>query len=62
MRRSLNVDNLMTSVERVMTYTKLDSEPGYKVEKRPPEHWPREGKITFNPLHTKGGGIYFTQK
>ena len=33
----------MTSVERVMTYTKLDSEPGYKVDTLPPEHWPREG-------------------
>ena len=37
----------MTSVERVMTYTILDSEPGYKVERLPPEHWPREGNITF---------------
>ena len=37
----------MTSVERVMTYTKLDSEPGYKVERLPPEHWPQEGNIRF---------------
>ena len=35
----------MTSVERVMTYTNLDSEPGYKVERHPPEHWPRKGDI-----------------
>ena len=42
-----DVENFMTSVERVMTYTKLDSEPGYKVERIPPEHWPREGNITF---------------
>ena len=32
----------MTSVERVMTYTELDSEPGYKQVQRPPENWPRE--------------------
>ena len=38
----------MTSVERVMTYTKLDSELGYRVQKRPPEHWPHEGNITFH--------------
>ena len=32
---------------RVMTYTNLDSEPGYKVERLPQEHWPREGNIIF---------------
>ena len=40
----------MTSVERVMTYTKLDPEPGYDVERRPPEHWPGEGNITFQDV------------
>ena len=40
----------MTSVERVMTYTKLDSEPGYKVETLPPEHWPNKGNITFQDV------------
>ena len=40
----------MTSAERVMTYTKLDSDPGYKVERLPPEHWPREGNITFQDV------------
>ena len=49
-RMSSDVENLMTSVERVMTYTKLDSEPGYKVERLPPEHWPRQGNITFQDV------------
>ena len=40
----------MTSAERVMTYTKLDSEPGYKVHRLPPEHWPHEGNITFKDV------------
>ena len=40
----------MTSVERVMTYTKLDSEPGYKVQRLPPEQWPCEGNITFRDV------------
>ena len=40
----------MTSVERVMTYTKLESEPGYKVERFPPKHWPHEGNITFQDV------------
>ena len=40
----------MTSVERVMTYTKLDSEPGYHVSQLPPEHWPSEGNITLRDV------------
>ena len=49
-RKSSDVENFMTSVERVMTYTKLDPEPGYDVERRPPEHWPGEGNITFQDV------------
>ncbi|KAL9956480.1 hypothetical protein ACROYT_G037960 [Oculina patagonica] len=49
-RKTSDVENFMTSVERVMTYTKLDSEPGYKVQRRPPEHWPREGTITLQDV------------
>ena len=45
-RKTSEVENLMTSVERVMTYTKLDSEPGYKVER----HWPQEGKVSFQDV------------
>ena len=37
-RKAAEVENFMTSVERVITYTKLDNEPGYKVKKLPPEH------------------------
>ena len=53
-RKSSDVENFMTSVERVMTYTKLDPEPGYKVGQRPPEHWPGEGNImTLKLFNTK---------
>ena len=45
-----DVENFMTSVERVMTYIKLDSEPGYKVKRLPPENWPREGNITLHDV------------
>ena len=41
---------LRTSVERVMTYTKLDSEPGYKVHRFPPNQWPHAGNITFRDV------------
>lgn len=40
----------MTSVERVNTYTKLNSEPGYKVERLPPAQWPNNGDITFTDV------------
>ena len=49
-RKTSDVENFMTSVERVMTYTKLDSEPGYQVHTLPPEHWPHEGNITFQDV------------
>ena len=49
-RKAAEVENFMTSVERVMTYTKLDHEPGYKVKELPPEHWPSKGDITLQDL------------
>ena len=49
-RKASDVENFMTSVERVMTYTHLDSEPGYKVHTPPPEHWPQEGNIAFQDV------------
>ena len=48
----------MTSVERVMTYTNIDSEPGYSTEELPPESWPNEGTLTIQDLslvYVKGG-------
>ena len=50
MRKSSEVENSMTSVERVMTYTKIESEPEYKEEQLSPEHWPPEGNITFKDV------------
>ena len=49
-KKSVEVETLMTSVERVMTYTELESEPGYKLEQNPPEIWPNEGKIAFKDV------------
>ena len=43
-----------------MTYTKLDPEPGYKIDQRPPEDWPGEGNITFQEVsltYYPGGGL-----
>ena len=46
-RQFSDVENQMTSVERVMAYTSLDSEPGYKINTRPPINWPHDGHVTF---------------
>lgn len=49
-RQSAEVSSTMTSVERVLQYTKLDDEgpweplPGDK----PPLDWPQKGRVTFN--------------
>ncbi|XP_022777795.1 multidrug resistance-associated protein 4-like, partial [Stylophora pistillata] len=49
-RKTSEVENYMTSVERVMTYTKLDREPGYEEERQPPKDWPRRGSIDFRDV------------
>ncbi|XP_022794841.1 multidrug resistance-associated protein 4-like [Stylophora pistillata] len=49
-RKASEVENYMTSVERVITYTKLDREPGYQEERQPPKDWPRRGSIVFRDV------------
>ena len=49
-RQLTEVENLMTAVERVITYTELDPEPGYKVKQLPPENWPDKGSVTFQDV------------
>ena len=44
------MENHMTSVERVFTYTKIDPEPGYNTETLPPEDWPTAGSLTLHDL------------
>ena len=44
------VENYMTSVERVMTYGKLTPEPGYSTSDEPPESWPHEGELQVHDL------------
>lgn len=40
----------MTSVERVVEYTQLESEAPWETEKRPPPGWPSEGAVTFDTV------------
>ena len=49
-RHCLKVENMMTSVERVISYTDLDSEPGYSLEKKPARDWPAEGRIELKDV------------
>ncbi|XP_022919142.2 probable multidrug resistance-associated protein lethal(2)03659 [Onthophagus taurus] len=47
MRQWSELENQMTSVERVVEYTKLESEEKVEQKKTTPENWPTEGKIQF---------------
>ena len=49
-RMVAEVENLMTSVERVIAYTKLEPEPGYSIATRPPEAWPGQGCIELKNM------------
>lgn len=55
MRQTAELENQMTSVERVIEYTDLKSEPPLEsLEKyRPPEKWPERGIIQFDGLSMK---------
>ncbi|CAL7941040.1 unnamed protein product [Xylocopa violacea] len=49
MRQSTELENQMTSVERVLEYTNVESEPPLESapDKKPKETWPEEGKVEF---------------
>ncbi|XP_070787041.1 ATP-binding cassette sub-family C member 4-like [Enoplosus armatus] len=51
MRQSAEVENMMTSVERVVEYTELKSEAPWETQKRPPPDWPSKGLVTFNQVN-----------
>ncbi|KAM3584831.1 uncharacterized protein V6R79_000382 [Siganus canaliculatus] len=50
MRQSAEVENMMTSVERVVEYSELKSEAPWETEKTPPSDWPSKGQVTFNSV------------
>lgn len=60
MRQSAELENNMTSVERVVEYEDLKPEGDFesKPNKKPPKDWPDEGKIVFNDLSLR----YFPEK
>ncbi|XP_060923036.1 ATP-binding cassette sub-family C member 4-like [Limanda limanda] len=50
-RQSAEVENMMTSVERVVEYTQLKSEASLETQKQLPSDWPSQGMVTFNKLN-----------
>ncbi|XP_052455081.1 ATP-binding cassette sub-family C member 4 [Carassius gibelio] len=50
-RQSAEVENMMTSVERVVEYTEIESEAPWETQKRPPPDWPNRGLITFDKVN-----------
>ncbi|CAK6978676.1 ATP-binding cassette sub-family C member 4-like [Scomber scombrus] len=54
-RQSAELENMMTSVERVVEYTELKSEAPWETEKRPPPDWPNRGLLTFDRVNLSYG-------
>ncbi|XP_069689580.1 probable multidrug resistance-associated protein lethal(2)03659 isoform X2 [Periplaneta americana] len=52
MRQSTELENQMTSVERVVEFTQIEHEPPLTSppDKKPPKSWPSEGAIKFDRL------------
>ncbi|XP_069457992.1 ATP-binding cassette sub-family C member 4-like isoform X2 [Ovis canadensis] len=50
-RQSVEVENMMISVERVIEYTDLVKEASWELEYRPPPSWPNKGLISFNNVN-----------
>lgn len=50
MRQWSELENQMTSVERVLEYTKLDNEPEREENSKLPKDWPSSGKLEFRDV------------
>lgn len=55
MRQTAEVVNQMTSVERVLQYTKLDKEGPFESDlgKKPPKEWPQKGRLELKHLYLR---------
>lgn len=49
-RQCADVEKFMTSVERVISYTQMEAEPGYHTSVQPPENWPQSGNVQVKNL------------
>lgn len=49
-RQCSEVENYMTSVERVVSYNDILPEPGYEIQYEPPKEWPRTGDLQLENI------------
>lgn len=49
-KQSAEVENLMTSVERILEYCNLEPEAPRETDTKPPDGWPPKGKIEFEKM------------
>lgn len=62
-KQTTEIENLMTSVERIMEYTDLEQEAALetKPENKPPIDWPKEGSVEFRNVslsyHSSGAPV-----
>ncbi|CAB3248424.1 unnamed protein product [Arctia plantaginis] len=57
MRQSTELENQMTSIERIQEYSNIESEPPLQSapEKKPPPSWPEAGRLEFKHVY-----LYYT--
>ncbi|KOC69719.1 putative multidrug resistance-associated protein lethal(2)03659, partial [Habropoda laboriosa] len=57
MRQTAELENQITSIERVLEYSNLEEEPFLDSipEKKPPEEWPAKGLVEFKNVRLKYG-------
>nr|XP_034196002.1 probable multidrug resistance-associated protein lethal(2)03659 isoform X1 [Osmia lignaria]XP_034196003.1 probable multidrug resistance-associated protein lethal(2)03659 isoform X1 [Osmia lignaria]XP_034196004.1 probable multidrug resistance-associated protein lethal(2)03659 isoform X1 [Osmia lignaria]XP_034196006.1 probable multidrug resistance-associated protein lethal(2)03659 isoform X1 [Osmia lignaria]XP_034196007.1 probable multidrug resistance-associated protein lethal(2)03659 isoform len=57
MRQTAELENHMTSIERVLEYSNLDEEPflDSTPDKKPPNDWPNQGLVEFKNVKLKYG-------
>ncbi|ENN79278.1 hypothetical protein YQE_04278, partial [Dendroctonus ponderosae] len=53
MRQWSELENQMTSVERVLEYTKLESEPERELTNPVPVEWPKKGQVKFENVQLR---------
>lgn len=55
MRQSAELENQMTSVERIFEYNEIPAEPPLESDKKntPPTGWPHAGNIEFKSLNLR---------
>ena len=53
MRQSAEMETWMTSVERILEYSKLKGEENNSSSSEPPVAWPHSGKIEFHNVSLK---------